>query len=103
MQEGVQQPVTRADIERLAEGHLRPSERKQIVRRLLASAAFNQAPVAPGRFPPPVVEATYDKVLERAFERAWRLHQRLAGREPVEALSTVSPGYSPSLPSGRRL
>jgi zinc protease len=103
MQEGVQQPVTRADIERLAEGHLRPSERKGIVRRLLARAAFNQALVAPGRFPPPVVEGCYDRVLERAFERAWRLHERLAGREPVEALSTASPGYSPAVPSGRRL
>ncbi|MEA2604729.1 MAG: zinc protease [Acidobacteriota bacterium] len=103
MQEGAQQPVTRADIERLTEGHLKVGERKQIVRRLLARAAFNQAPVAPGRFPPPVAEACYDRVLERAFERAWRLHQRLAGREPVEALSTASPGYSLSVPSGRRL
>jgi predicted Zn-dependent peptidase len=104
MQEGAQQPVTRADLEKLAEGHLRVSERKQIVRRLLARAAFNQGLVAPGRFPPPVAEASYDRVLERAFERAWRLHQRLAGREPGEMLSTAaSPGYSPSVPSGRRL
>jgi hypothetical protein len=99
MQEGVQQPVTRADIERLTQGHLKVGERKQIVRRLLARAAFNQGPVAPGRFPPPVAEGSYDRVLERAFERAWRLHERLAGREPVAA----SPGYSPSVPSGRRL
>ncbi len=85
MQEGVQQPVTRADVERLAEGHLRVNERKGIVRRLLAQAARSQEP---GPFQPPVAEALYNKVLERAFERAWRLHERLAGRGPV----AVSPG-----------
>lgn len=99
MQEGLQQTVTRSDIEKLTEGHLRAGERRQIVRRLLARAAFNQGPVAPGRFPPPVAEVHYDKVLERAFERAWRLHERLAGREPV----AVSPGYSLAVPAGSRL
>jgi peptidase M16-like protein len=104
MQEGLQQTVTRADLEKLAEGHLKIGERKQIVRRLLARAAQNQGLVAPGRFPPPVAEASYDKVLERAFERAWRLHERLAGREPGAALSpAVSPGYSTAAPVGRRL
>ena len=101
MQEGAQQPVTRADIEKLVEGHLRVGERKRIVRRLLARAARSQAP---GRFPLPIAEASYDKVLERAFERAWRLHQRLAGREPGATSSTaVSPGYSLAVPSGIRL
>ncbi len=104
MEEGVQQPVTRVDLEKLAKGHLKVGERKQIVRRLLTRAAFNQASFVPGRFPPLVTEASYDKVLERAFERAWRLHERLAGREPGEALSTaVSSGYSSSVPLGRRL
>jgi hypothetical protein len=96
MREGVQQPVTRRDIEKLVEGHLRVGERKQIVRRLLAWAARSQTPA---QFQQPVAEVHYDRVLERAFERAWRLHERLAGREPV----AVSPGYSLSVPSGRRL
>lgn len=101
MLEGVQQPVTRVDIEKLAEGHLRVGERRQIVRRLLARAALNQA--VAGHFPPQVAEASYDKVLERAFERAWRLHERLAGREPGTLSTPVRPGYSPSMPAGHRL
>ena len=96
MREGLQRTVTRADIEKLAEGHLKISERKQIVRRLLARAARNQVP---GQFQPPVAEASYDKALERAFERAWRLHQRLTGR----GLVAVSPGYSLAVPAGSRL
>src|SRR4051812_32704413 len=77
MPEGVQQPASRVDIERLAAGRLRASERKQIVRRLLARAARSQEP---GPSQPPVAEASYDRVLERAFARAWWFYQRLAGR-----------------------
>ena len=96
MQEGLQRTVTRADIERLAEGHLKIGERKQIVRSLLARAARSQVP---GQFQPPVAESNYDKVLERAFKRAWRLHQRLVGRGSV----AVSPDYSLAVPAGSRL
>jgi len=110
MIESILQPVSQDQVVNLAEGRLEPSERRRIVRSLLAQAARNQTTAGldpyPGR---PVPETAYDLALSRAFERACRLHKELSGKEEedemargFEILVPVRSGYSPSLPSTHR-
>lgn len=107
MLDPVLQPVSQDQIMKLAEGLAPARERRQIVRRLVAQAARNQAPAKlDPYFGEPVPEATYDLALSRAFERACRLHKQLAGEatadELFEAMVPVAAGYSSLLPSARR-
>ena len=96
---------------KLAEGRFGAGERRQIVRRLVAQAARNQVTVSLDPFKGKAVpEAAYDQALQRAFERACRLHSQLgqqvdceeAGSEEFEGMVPVIPGYSSSAPSARR-
>lgn len=83
------------EVEELTRARLGVGERRRIVRQLLARAARNPGPALPVRLlVEPVAEERYEHVLDRAFERACRLHERLAGREPAAP-------YSSPCPSGR--
>ncbi|MBW8874813.1 MAG: hypothetical protein JF614_07595 [Acidobacteria bacterium] len=107
MRDVILQPVSRDQIEELAAGRLRHTERRHIVRQLLAQAAQASEPVLPGRrLVQPVAEGSYEKALDRAFERACRLYERLGGGNPGGAFDTpmeLSASYSASVPAGRRM
>ncbi len=109
MRDVILQPISRNQIEELAAGRLRHAEGRRIVRQLLARAAHAPEPGLPGRLlvqlVQPVAERSYEKALDRAFERACRLHERLGGGKPGEAFGPpleLSASYSVSVPAGRR-
>ncbi|HEX3554996.1 MAG TPA: hypothetical protein VIA62_17360 [Thermoanaerobaculia bacterium] len=106
MRDVILQPVFRDQVEELAAGRLRHAEGRRIVRQLLARAAQSPEPVLPGRLlVPPVAEGSYEKALDRAFERVCRLHERLGGKNPCVGIDTpmeLTASYSASVPSGRR-
>jgi len=107
MLDPVLQPVSQDQIMKLAEGRIAAGERREIVRRLVAQAARNQATAKLDPYlGEPVPEASYDLALSRAFERACRLHKQLGGEAAAkdfgEAMVPVAISYSSSSPAARR-